>query len=234
MPKKKITVNKTVIAAIILLAVLVIAAGAVIYLTEFSPKPSAAINVGVKVGDTFTYKLMGESLDATTPAYLSDYNNTESYKVVVAAISGTVVSVEIEWAFINGTIIPIPGSVNIATGAYTGPFWSIYPSNLNLNNLLNPNGQDELIVNSTGPRTYTAATRQTNYWSTNNIFADPSDPTNSTQCVNYVGVYFDKQTGMLVSLTNQQEFLTINPDETTSQYSIITYMQLISSTVWNV
>ena len=43
-------------------------------------------------------------------------------------------------------------------------------------------------------------------WSIDNVLTDSSDPTGSTQQDNFIGVYFDKQTGMLTQLTNLQQY----------------------------
>ena len=140
----------------------------------------------------------------------------------------TVVSFDTVWTFTNGTApIATPEWVNIATGANSGDFWAIYPSTLNVNNLLSPNGYDGLIVNSTTTQTYADSSRTTNFWSIDNVFTNTNDPTGSTQQNNYIQVYFDEQTGMLTSLTNIIEYN--NPE-----YNIIITWQLNSTNVWSV
>src|ERR1017187_2368170 len=72
-----------------------------------TPTPTNGTNfVGVNVGDTFTYKLRGDSVlfssDTTTPAYLSEYNNTDYYQVTITGISGTQVSLNTLWRLTNG------------------------------------------------------------------------------------------------------------------------------------
>ena len=212
-----------------------------------SPTPTNGTNlVGLNVGDTFTYKLTGDSVlfssDATTPAYLSEYNNTEYFQVTVTGINGSIVTVNTIWQFTNGTAIQNSNWVNLETGNYSGEFWAIYPSNLNANDFLYPNGNAGLIVNSTNTQTngyagltvnstsiqtYTDSARATNYWSTSHTIASINAPSNGTELYTYLQVYFDKQTGMLTSLTNIQEYN--NPE-----YNILITWQLTSTNVWTV
>jgi hypothetical protein len=224
MNKKPIT--KKVYIAIFLLVILGIATAAIVYITQ------ASKSVGVNVGDTFTYKLMGYSVlfnsTAVTPAYLSEYNNTDYYQVNITGIKGSVVSFDTVWKFTNGTAIQNSEWVNLATGNNSGVFWAIYPSNLNANNMLYPKEANTgLIVNSTGSQTYSTGTRQTNYWSIENVFTYINDPTGNTVQDILTSLYFDKQTGMLVDLTNIQYYN--NP-----YYNIIITWQLTNSTVWGV
>lgn len=224
MPKKAI--SKKVYIAIFLLVILGIATAAIVYMTQ----PSTS--VGVNVGDTFTYKLMGYSVlfssDAVTPAYLSEYNNTDYYQVNITGIKGSVVSFDTVWQFTNGTAVQNSGWVNLESGNNSGDFWAIYPSNINAKNMLYPKEANTgLIVNSTGAQTYSSGARQTNYWSIENVFTDTNDPTGNTVQDISTSLYFDKQTGMLDELTNIQHYN--NP-----QYNIITTWTLTSSTVWGV
>jgi hypothetical protein len=229
MTKKPIT--KKVYVAIVLLVIIAIATAAIVYATQTSKSGVTNVKVGVNVGDTFTYKLIGTthlvSSDAVTPAYLSEYNNTDYYQVTITGINGTTVSFNTDWQFTNGTSIQTSEWVNLATGADSGDFWAIYASNLNVNNLLRPKGFDELIVNSTSTQTYADSTRQTNFWSIDKVFTDINDPTGNTQQYNYMGVYFDKKTGMLNALTNVQEYN--NPN-----YNVVITWQLTNTTAWGI
>jgi len=222
--------NTKVYAAIILVVILGIAFAAIVYVaTQSSSKP---IVPGVHVGDTFTYTLTGDSVlfdpNAVTPASLSEYNETNYYEVIITGVNGAVVSCNTIWQFTNGTSIQNSGRINLETGNYTGDFWAIYPPNLNVNNRLYPKeGNTALIVNSTGSQPYSTGNRTTNYWFIENEFSNPSDPTGSTTQLNFLEVYFDKQTGMLDYLDNVQEYN--NPE-----YNILVTWQLTGSTVWGV
>jgi hypothetical protein len=229
MATKKKAISKKLIIAIILLAILAIATAAIVYTIQTSsPKP---IVPGVHVGDTFIYKLTGDSYlnssEAVTPSYLSEYNNTDYYQVTITGINGSTVSFITDWRFINGTIIQTPEWVDIANGNNSGDFWAIYPPNLNVNNLLSPKGYDELIVNSTATQTFAGSTRSINHWEIDNVFYDVNDPTYSTQRYDIMSVDFDKQTGILDTLINVQEY-------NSPQYNIIITWQLTNSTVWGV
>jgi len=223
--------HKKMYIAIFLVVILCAATAAIVYATQIS-KSGANIKVGVNVGDTFTYKLTGDSIlfssDAATPAYLSEYNETNYYEVIITGVNGSVVSFNTIWQFTNGTAIKNSDWINLVTGNYSGDFWDIYPSNLKVTNLLYPKEKDTaLIVNSTGSQSFSTGDRTTNYWHLENEFTNTNDPTGSTTQVNLIEVYFDKQTGMLDYLDNVQEYN--NP-----QYNILITWQLTSSTVWGV
>jgi hypothetical protein len=217
--------------AIFLVVILVAASAAIVYATQIS-KSGAKVKVGVTVGDTFTYKLTGDSdlftSAASTPASLYEYNETNYYEVIITGVNGSIVSFDTIWQFTNGTAIQNKDWINLKTGNYSGDFWAIYPSNLNVNNRLYPKESNTaLIVNSTGSQPYSTGNRTTNYWHIESEFTDANDPTGSTTQVNLIEVYFDKQTGMLDYLDNVQEYS--NPE-----YNILITWQLTSSTVWGV
>jgi len=231
MPKKK-TSNTRVYITVVILAVLIIAAVALIYLSESSNSQPNTAAVGVNVGDTFTYKLTGDSIlfspDATTPAYLSQYNDTDYYRVTITGVNGALVTFNTLWQFTNGTAIPSSDWINLTSGSNNGDFWAIYPANLTLNNRLYPKETNTaLIVNSTDTQTFTSGVRLRNYWSIENEFTNVNDPTGNTVQYNFISVHFDKRTGMLDDLTNIQEYN--NPE-----YNIIITWQLANSTVWAV
>ncbi|HYA78682.1 MAG TPA: hypothetical protein VEF91_08205, partial [Verrucomicrobiae bacterium] len=176
--------------------------------------------------------LTGDSIlfdtEAVTPASLYYYNETSYYEVIITAVDGYTVAFNTIWAFTNGTSIQNSGWINLETGNYSGDFWAIYPPNLTVNDRLYPKEENTaLIVNSTGSQQFAAGNRTANYWSIENEFTNPSDPTGSSTMVSLIDVYFDKQTGMLDYLDDAQDYN--NP-----QYNIIIIWQLTSSTVWNV
>ncbi len=69
--------------------------------------------------------------------------------------------------------------------------------------------------------------RLRNFWRIAEEFQDSRDPTGNTMRVEYDYVYFDRQTGMLTQLINQQFYN--NP-----MYDLTVTWQLVSSNVWNV
>ena len=85
-------------------------------------------------------------------------------------------------------------SVNVETGNSTGGFWAIVAGNLSVNDLMHPSGQNMITVNATVMRSYVSGERETNHL----MLTYQVTPT--TDYIEYVDYYFDKQTGMLVEL----------------------------------
>ena len=203
-------------------------------LTQTPKQPSNAIIAGgLKVGDTFTYKLTGSAVlgspNAMIPEEIWQYNDTDYYQVTVTSINGTQVLLSTFWQFNNGTQITRPQIIDLSNGAEADPngFWALYSSNLNVNDLLHPKGTDGLIVNSTDTQKFADSSRARNYWSTESQYVNASDTTGNTMRDLFVGVYFDKQTGMLENSTHI-EFFT-NPE-----IELIITWQLTNTNVWAV
>jgi hypothetical protein len=223
--------NTAIVVAVIV--VMLIAIGATI-LTQNSQQPSKPTNSDdLKVGDTFTYKLTGSTVlgspNVVIPEEIWQYNETAYYKVTVTSINGTQVLLSTLWQFNNGTQITRPQIVDLSNGAKADPngFWALYSSNLNVKDLLHPKGTDGLIVNSTDTQKFADSSRTRNYWATESQFVDNNDTTGNTMRNIFVGVYFDKQTGMLDKLTHIDFF-------TNPEIEIIITWELTSSSVWAV
>ena len=227
---KRKTSHKKAYIAILLLVLLIVATAALIYAALPGPAKASA---GVHVGDTFTYSIMGYSnltdLNAVESPGFSQYNQTDHFKVTVNAVNGSSVTLETDWRFKNGTDVIVDQTVDLSNGAesITNGFWAIYTANLNVGNLLRPTGFDKLTVNQTGTQDFTGGSRTKNFWYIDNQFFDVNDPTHNTLRYDYTAVWFDKQTGMLINLTNYSEYN--NP----AKVEVITW-NLISSSVWNV
>ena len=221
--------SKTLYAAVTLLIILVVASGVLIYVVA-NPPPKP-VTVGVKIGDTFTYNITSTStligLDAVELPGFFQYNQTEFYKITITDITGTNVSMNTLWRFKNGTEVTGIQLLDLATGKKTDAngFWALYPANLNVGDLLRPKGFDGLTVNRTDTKTFADSARYTNYWFIENQFYNVNDPTQSTQRYDYTGGTFDKITGMLVTLTNYQEYN--NP----AMKATITW-SLVDTSVW--
>jgi hypothetical protein len=234
---KRKSSSKKIYLAIVLLIVLIAASAAIVYYSQSSSVKATA--VGVHVGDTFTYSIQGQSiligLDAVEPPGFSVYNQTDYYKVTVADVNGTTVTMATVWRFTNGTEVNGQQTLNLANGVETqqNGFWALYSAGLSKNDIIHPvanplNGiKDGLKVNSTDTKTYADSTRTRNIWSLQNEFVDTTDPTLSTYRSEYTTVYFDSQTGMLDTLSNVQQYN--NP-----QMNIIVTWQLTSCSLWNV
>lgn len=229
MPKKKGPSSKIFIA-ILAIILLVIAAFAVLYATYVPPAKAAT--PGVHVGDTFTYNLKGVSqlgVDATTPDWLTPYNATDYYKVTITDVNGSVVSMTTDWAFKNGTVKTDPQTIDLSDGVLSNQygFWVIYASGLNKYDLLRPRANDGVYINDTSTRVYSNSSRISDYFILQNEFYDRTDPTLSTYRNEYTSISFDRETGMLDTLTNYQQYN--NP-----QMNIIVTWKLIASSVWQV
>jgi len=212
--------------AIILIAIIAVAGAAVAY----SILTARHYEAGVKVGDTFTYSLKGyvqlTGLDASMTEGFDVYNNTEYYKITITDVANkTVVTMKCDWKFLNGTLVTSIQTIDVATGNKTDNygFWAIYPSELNEADLLRPYGYDGQIVNNTD----TSGARAVNSWHINNQFYDTKDPTQSTLMYDYRDIFFDRETGMLLSFTNYQIFN--NPQKTEK-----IEWNLVDSSVWQV
>ena len=218
--------------AIILMSILIVAGGAVIYTTLTAP---IVVNVGVNVGDTFTYSIKGTSefADPTTPDTPGfwQYNQTDYYKITVTGINNTIVSMDTTWRFVNGTEIAGKQSFNIATGGNKtdeNSFWAIYPSGLKANDKLRPLAPGDVThVNKTETKTFTSGARESNFWFINNEFYDQRDPTRSTLMYDYRNIYFDKETGMLTSL---DDYMVYNNPQ---MQEVVSWL-LIDTSVWKV
>ena len=223
--------SKKVTITILLLVVLIAATVAILFATQLSP--SNGVTVGVHVGDSFTYSIVGVStligLDAVETPGFSQHNQTDFFKITIAEVNGTSVSFDILWRFLNGTEITNKETIDVSNGNKSHPdaFWAIYPPNLTVEDLIRPTGYDGLTVNLTDNRAYSDSTRESNFWFLENEFFNINDPSRSTFRYEYIGVYFDKQTGMLETLSNYTEYN--NP----AKSEVITW-NLVNSTVWAV
>ena len=226
---KRKSSSKKIYIAVILLIILISATAVVIYVVEYPP--AKAVTVGVKAGDSFIYNITSTStligLDAVEPPGFFQYNLTDYYKITITGINGTNVSLETIWHFKNGTDVTGEQQIDVANGKKSDDngFWAIYPADLNVGDLLRPTGFDGLKVNRTDTKVFADSARWANFWFIDNQFYDVNDPTQSTQRYDYTGVTFDKATGMLVTLTNYQEYNNPAMKET------ITW-NLANSSVW--
>lgn len=209
--KKKKGVNKKVIVAIVLLAVIVIGVvSAVVFSTQNKSTPVLA-KVGVQVGDYFTYSLQGYS-DGAVPSTVSTdfgiYNATDYYKVTVTGINGTVVTLDTDWVLNNGTSIDTSQTIDLASGITSaeGGFYALYPADLNVNQTIYPHVYQNVWVNTTAPQEYASGTREIDSYTATGLLYYTQDPTYSTQCSTYDQVSFDRATGMLTTLMDIRDY----------------------------
>jgi hypothetical protein len=215
------------IAAVVVIVVILVA------LVIFSGMQSGqGLTPGVKVGDEFIFDIIGSSSaspNATVPETFYQINMTELYKVTVTDVNGTKVSIDTKWRFENGTEFDIAGYVKIDSGTVfpSNGFWPIYASNLKVDDMVRP-VMGQLTVNDTDTKEYASGvTREINTVSWTEELYDRDDPTGGTTLNKFTIIQFDRETGMLVQLTDIQIYN--NP-----QLTLTTTWKLKESNVWAV
>ena len=229
MPIEKKGKHKSLIFAIALVALIAIATAAVVFnYPKLSPKKSL---VGLQVGDTFAYSITGSCSDTVPASYYPGFyqlNDTQYYKVAVTAIKGVFVTLETDWVFINGTDISQQQTIDLSNGNSTSAsgFSFLFPVNLKVSDPIYPN-DNTVLVNATITQAYASTTRQTDYFHVSTTQAYTNDPTQSTERYLYDQIWFDRQTGMLTSFSEIQQYN--NP-----QIELQIIYTLKSTNVWNV
>jgi len=214
-----------------LLVALIVSGVAIFYVLQPGP-PQPAVP-GVNVGDVFTYSIQGRAIlgneEAFQPDGFEQYNQTDYYRVAITNVEGSVVSFTTTWRFVNGTELVENEWIDLSFGNKTSAttFWPIYGSNLRANDRLRPLGADGIVVLGTDTKTYAIETRERNLWQMQDEFYDSTDPTMSRTRNELNSVYFDKQTGMLESLTNVQTY-------NDPPMQLVTNWKLIDTSVWQV
>ena len=165
---------------------------------------------GVSLGDTFTYDVSSfwNSSDANVvvPQEFLEINQTESFRVTITDISGSMVTTLDTWVFKNGTEHNSTGLVNVETGFNSGGFWPVVAANLGKDDLLHPAGTNGITVNETIMREYPSGARETNHFTLNYQGNDENYGYYAAEG----DYYFDRATGMLVELYDNSEFLSTN------------------------
>jgi hypothetical protein len=231
MAYKKKSKHTKAYAAIILVAILAIAAGAIVYTFQKSSSNKSSL-VGVQVGDTFTYSITGSS---SNPVPAMDYpgfyqlNDTQYYNVTITGIQGNSVTFETDWVFKNGTDSQQQQTIDLSNGVLSDEsgFSFLFPANLKVNDPIYPQMNSTVPVNATLTQTYASGLRELVYFHVSTTQAYTEDPTQSTQRILYDEVYFDQKTGMLTNFNEIQEYN--NP-----QLELEVIYSLTSSNVWDV
>ncbi len=179
-------------------------------------------SVGVSFGNTWRYGTSGDwsSTDptATPPSYVVQYNETEWMKVEIKGISDLNVTAEVTAHFKNGTEDSTAGWIDIDTGNNINMTWMVISPNLGINASIYTVSYNNWFINETAQRTYPNGNRDTNHFNT----------TSSSE-FQYLSsnLYWDRETGILVELSTQNIFQTLNY---TTSWSL--GLQIISSNVW--
>ena len=191
---------------IIIALVAVLAAAVAVYALQ-SPRE---LTVGVKAGDTFTYKMTGTvevpSDDIPIPGNILDVNNVEYYRVKITNVDFPLVSYIETTRFKNGTEHSYDGKLNVKNGINTGEgnFWGIFITGLTKGSLSRPDVTNGAVVNDTETRTYLDGDRKTNFLRAEAVFYDVDDETLSRTYNAFTYTYFDQQIGILVELTDMR------------------------------
>jgi hypothetical protein len=165
---------------------------------------------GVSVGDTFTFDVTffwnSSDPNAVVPQTFLETNQTESFRVTITDINGSMVTTRDTWVFKNGTESTSTGLVDVESGTSSGGFWAVVAANLGKGDLLHPAGTNGITVNETIMREYPSGARETNHFTINYQDHDETYGYYSAEC----DYYFDKATGMLVELYDKSTFLSAN------------------------
>ena len=221
---RKKGVNKRVVVAIVLVVLIAVAAASIILLAKPNNPSAPTVKVGVRVGDYFTYSLRGTATGPVPDTISSDftiYNDTSYFKVTVTGINGTKITLDTEWALKNGTTIPGPQTIDLASGILgnNNGFYALYPADMSANQTIYPHLYRNVWINGTEPTQYNSGPREANYYSTSEQIYYTQDPTHSTYGSVYTQINFDKATGMLTDLFSETAYN--NPQlETTITWSL--------------
>jgi hypothetical protein len=164
---------------------------------------------GVQVGNEVKYKLTfywnSTTPGATPPSSWVDQNNTDYYQATVTSVMETLVELQTDWHFKNGTDITNTEQVDVSTG--NGGSILVYASNLTAGSSLYPLASYPWIISETTTHAYSSgATRLTNHITENRT------DLGTDYVYSYVSLYFDQKTGFLVD-AYLEDVYTATPDQ---------------------
>ncbi|MDR0797192.1 MAG: hypothetical protein LBE70_00515 [Nitrososphaerota archaeon] len=168
--------------------------------------------MGVKVGDVFTYQLVGfanSHVDFDVPENFVDINNTKYYQLEITKVEAPIVSYAVTWEFNNGTKSNYDGMINLEDGCfYAGgnagvyEYYGIYAANL-ANGSLPRSGapKDEFnpAISETQIVSYPDGDREIHFLHIEYEEYDITDQTFTRWGITHDYVSFDKQTGIMVN-----------------------------------
>jgi hypothetical protein len=226
--------SKKIYTILIIIIVLVAATVAAFYLLRSSQSEGSTILVGVRVGDVFTYQIVGfadSHVEFSIPENFVDTNNTKYYRVEITKVEAPIVSYTVAWEFNNGTKHSYDGMINLENGLYSGYYWDIYAADLTAGSLCRPESKDEPRINSTQTKSLSVGNdREINFLYSNYEAYDPTDETYTKMCYVYHYVHFDKQLGMMVAYRTMEIY---NSPEIilTVEFKLVEYKLAGSDTV---
>ncbi len=145
---------------------------------------------------------------------------TDFYQVSIVSVNGTEITTRTVWAFTNGTQTASMGTIDVSTGESDGGFWAIVAANLGVNDVLHPDGANDIAVNETITTEYLGGARETN-----RLILSLTGSDSGGNYVEHVDYNFDKVTGMLVQLNDAK----IYSDPTTT---ITKYWKIKDTSSW--
>jgi hypothetical protein len=165
------------------------------------------IVAGVKKDDTFTYTVTGSYSSnapiADVPAEVINAAASDYFTITIVNVSNPNVGYTYVWHFTNGTDQRGDGITNLEIPSESvGPFWPIVPANLTTGEKIHPHFGDQSTFNETVMWAYSNFTRETNRLQTESQEANNQSAVTKYRTVDS-DAYFDKLTGMLVSLNDQ-------------------------------
>lgn len=162
------------------------------------------ITAGVSPGMVFDYHVNSywSSTDsyASIPQDLVSANQTAHVEVRISDVNSTHVSTTNPYYFVNGSAVLDRGIVNLYTGEGYG-FVAVIGANLNVGDLIHPQGSDGLKVLDTSNRNYESGSRPTNH-------VRIVDNNTTAGYIATRDLYFDKTTGILVEQVDRTETTT--------------------------
>jgi len=178
--------------------------------------------VGVSGGDTFKYDMAfywsSTNPTATAPTSWTNANATEYYQATIQLITGTTVTIDTVWRFLNGTEVTNTEQTDVVIGV--GGSILLYAANLTAGVQLYPlSSYITDRINETIARSYSQGSRETNH-----IEVKKTDVEN--EVYSYINLYFDKQTGIMVEVYTEDVYTSM-PDQTFSRTA-----KLKESSLW--
>jgi hypothetical protein len=170
-------------------------------LTLVGTVQAQTITAGVSPGMVFDYHVLSywSSSDsyASIPQDLNAVNQTAHVEVRISDVNSTHVATANPYYFNNGTNYMDRGIVNLNTGEGYG-FVAIIGANLNVGDLIHPQGTDGLTILDQPNRSYESGSRATNHVR----IVDNNATAGYTATRD---LYFDKATGILVEQVDRTE-----------------------------
>ena len=179
---------------------------------------------GVSEGNIFKYDMVfywsSTNPTATTPTSWVNANATEYYHATIKLVTGTTVTIDTLWRFLNGTETTNTELTDVAIGA--GGSILVYATNLAAGMQLYPSSTSITDrIDETITRSYPQGARETNHIEENKTNVE-------NQVYSYINLYFDKQTGVMVEVYTEDVYTSM-PDQKFSRTA-----KIKESSLWTV